>query len=120
MKILVAEDNEFQSKLIRELLIAEGHAVVIAADGQDAMLKLGRESFDLLLADTNMPVMGGFDLVNTLRKFKNPIPFLMYSSIIVDEDYINLALRSGVDKYISKISVQGIVNEVLNFIKRVQ
>jgi two-component system, cell cycle response regulator CpdR len=61
-KILIAEDDEALRSLVTRALVAEGHAVTTAPDGAEALEALGREPFDLLLADIKMPVMDGIAL----------------------------------------------------------
>jgi two-component system, cell cycle response regulator CpdR len=60
--ILIAEDEEALRSLVTRALVAEGHAVKVAPDGAEALEALGREPFDLLLADIKMPVMDGIAL----------------------------------------------------------
>src|SRR5215469_6832991 len=50
-KILIAEDEEALRSLVARGLVAQGHAVTVAPDGAEALEALGREPFDLLLAD---------------------------------------------------------------------
>ena len=61
-KILIAEDEEALRSLVARALLAEGHAVEVVPDGAEARAALGREPFDLLLADIKMPVMDGIAL----------------------------------------------------------
>jgi len=61
-KILIAEDEEALRSLVARALVAEGHAVEVVPDGAEALAALGREPFDLLLADIKMPVMDGIAL----------------------------------------------------------
>jgi two-component system, cell cycle response regulator CpdR len=60
--ILIAEDEEALRSLVARALGAEGHAVKVVPDGAEALEALGREPFDLLLADIKMPVMDGIAL----------------------------------------------------------
>lgn len=61
-KILIAEDEEALRSLVARALLAEGHVVEVVPDGAEALAALGREPFDLLLADIKMPVMDGIAL----------------------------------------------------------
>jgi two-component system, cell cycle response regulator CpdR len=63
-RILLAEDEDALRNYIARALMQEGHDVVAAADGAEALDKLTRESgrFELLLADVRMPVMDGIAL----------------------------------------------------------
>lgn len=61
-KILVAEDEESVSAFISRALESQGHEVILASDGGDALDKLQSDRFDLLLTDIVMPVMDGIAL----------------------------------------------------------
>ena len=77
-KILIAEDEEALRSQVARALVAEGHAVKVAPDGAEALEALGREPFDLLLADIKMPVMDGIALALTAaRDFPDVMILLM-------------------------------------------
>ena len=63
-RILIAEDDEAVRALVRRALELDGHAVVTAEDGGEALDRLQAEGgrFDLLLSDIRMPVMDGIAL----------------------------------------------------------
>jgi two-component system, cell cycle response regulator CpdR len=63
-RILLAEDEDVLRSLISRALLQEGHEVVEAADGAEALDKLTRDQrqFELLLTDIRMPVMDGIAL----------------------------------------------------------
>jgi len=67
-RILIVEDSPTMRQLISfALQRIEGAEISEAADGAEAIAVLGRESFDLVLADINMPVMDGLKLVQHIR-----------------------------------------------------
>lgn len=77
-RILVAEDEVAVREFIRRVLETRGHAVVAAADGAEALVKLSRDSFDLLLADIAMPNMDGVELtLKAARDWPNLTVLLM-------------------------------------------
>ncbi|MFT3762487.1 MAG: ATP-binding protein [Pseudoxanthomonas sp.] len=64
-RILVADDNAVNLNLIREMLARDGHRVTAAANGQEAMLKLASEDFDVLFLDFNMQDIDGATVYKT-------------------------------------------------------
>jgi two-component system sensor histidine kinase/response regulator len=66
-RILVAEDNEFNVVLTRELLLRRGHDVSVVRSGMDALAELERANYDVLLLDLHMPGMDGFEVIRSLR-----------------------------------------------------
>ena len=67
LRILLAEDNVVNQKLVVRLLEKQGSAVVVANNGREALERLDRESFDLVLMDVQMPEMDGFEATAAIR-----------------------------------------------------
>ena len=79
VKILVAEDEVLIALSIADLLEAEGHDVVVAPDGADALdaaRRLG-DALRVLVTDLNMPRMGGEDLIRALRAERPGLPVVV-------------------------------------------
>jgi CheY-like chemotaxis protein len=68
LKILLAEDNIVNQVLAVKLLTRRGHTVTVANNGLEALAALERETFDLILMDVQMPVMGGFEATAAIRQ----------------------------------------------------
>ncbi|MBF0276186.1 MAG: response regulator [SAR324 cluster bacterium] len=103
-KILSVEDDDLVRKTLAILLENEDFEVTTAIHGQDAILQLDEGSDpDILLVDNNMPVMGGLELIQRLKKdprFQNlPVVFLSAAN---DGQSILQALHHGAVDYIAK------------------
>jgi PAS domain S-box-containing protein len=68
LRILVAEDNEFNAQLLEQLLVRRGHRVRLADNGREALGLAGEGAFDLLLLDVHMPELDGFEVVRAVRE----------------------------------------------------
>lgn len=68
LRILVVDDQEIICELIAEYLKADGHEVVTAVDGNDALTLFGRERFDLVITDQSMPGMNGVQLAAAVKE----------------------------------------------------
>ena len=68
LRILVAEDNEFNAQHLKQLLGLRGHSVRLATNGREALDLSDGEAFDLLLLDIHMPELDGFHVVRVLRE----------------------------------------------------
>lgn len=67
MRILIAEDNPTTQMLVRSMLERDGHAVVTADNGQEAVEAAKASVFDIILMDMQMPVMDGPDAMRAIR-----------------------------------------------------
>lgn len=67
MRLLVAEDNEVNQRLIRRMLEKDGHLITIVADGLSAIQAADRERFDAILMDVQMPGLDGLQAAAAIR-----------------------------------------------------
>lgn len=99
-RILVVDDEEMIRKLIRKYAEFDGHEVVEAVDGMDAVIKLKNGSFDLVVMDIMMPELDGFSACREIRKFSS-VPIIMLSARGEEYDKIN-GFEIGIDDYVVK------------------
>jgi signal transduction histidine kinase/DNA-binding response OmpR family regulator len=106
LRILLAEDNEVNRMLAVHMLKRQGHTVVIAQDGQEAVDAVQREVFDLVLMDVQMPVLGGFDATRQIRAQETApdarhLPIIAMTAHALKGDR-EACLDAGMDDYIAK------------------
>ncbi|MBI2677633.1 MAG: response regulator [Candidatus Koribacter versatilis] len=105
LRILLAEDNVVNQKVATRLLARQGHAVIVALNGEEAVALAAREPFDLVLMDIQMPVMDGFEATKAIRRAEKatgkhvPIVALTAHAMKGDEER---CLAAGMDRYLSK------------------
>jgi len=66
--VLIVEDDSAIRRLVRMVLQREGYQVEVAADGVEAVLKLGLVEYDVIILDLMMPNLDGFTFIETLSK----------------------------------------------------
>jgi two-component system cell cycle response regulator CpdR len=79
-RVLIADDEESMRTLVARAIAMDGHDIVTAQDGAEALEILSRENggFDLLLSDIQMPIMDGIALaLSAARDFPNVVILLM-------------------------------------------
>ncbi|SHO52264.1 ATP-binding protein [Desulfopila aestuarii] len=106
LKILLVEDEEISSMAARLMLELEGHTVVTAQNGLEAVQRLSGEKFDLIFMDIQMPLMDGVEATRKIRGSKElgrkaevPIIAMTAYTMIGDKESF---LAAGMDGYVAK------------------
>jgi len=115
-RILVAEDEPAFRELIREVLQAQGHSVVTAGDGVEALEQLARQDFDLVLTDIRMPRMDGLELLSRVQHLRARPKVAVLTGDDTTETML-VALRKEAFQYATKPTspeqLVALVNEAL-------
>jgi two-component system chemotaxis response regulator CheY len=104
MRFLIVDDFSTMRRIIRNILKEIGYANADEAeDGQAALVKLRASEFDFVVSDINMPVMNGFELLQSIRADEalKGLPVLMVTAEARKEDIVTAA-QSGASGYIVK------------------
>jgi len=100
-KLLVVDDMDYNVLILKKLLADWNIQIDTAENGQDAIDKVKRERYDVVLMDLQMPIMGGFAATKEIRKFNNELPIIALTASategIKDEVY-----RAGMNDYVTK------------------
>ena len=99
--ILVVDDNAANRELARNTLEDEGHEVVVARGGSEALDAFRDTRFDCVLLDIRMPDVDGLTVLRELRTLPDPPVVAMLTTFDTDE-YILTALRSGAAGFLLK------------------
>lgn len=80
MRVLVVDDEPLARTALSNILSARNDvdSFEVASDAVEAMDKLGRSSYDLLLLDINMPELSGLHLVDQLKQSEKPLPSIVF------------------------------------------
>lgn len=103
MKVLLAEDNEFNQIVATGLLqtMAPGIQIDTALNGVEVLEKLSRDHYDLIIMDIQMPEMDGVEATMKIREAKNPIPIIVMTAGITKEE-IDRSLAAGANDWVGK------------------
>jgi two-component system copper resistance phosphate regulon response regulator CusR len=101
MRILIAEDDAPLATFIAKAFKSEDHATEIAPSGDDALQRLQKSAFDLLILDLNLPIISGSEVLSRVRSGNAEIPILILTA--TDEVAERVAcLDAGADDYLTK------------------
>ena len=105
LRILLAEDNAVNQRLVIRLLEKWGHSVRVAGNGRAALAAIENERFDLALMDIQMPGMDGLEAARTIRDrergTEDHLPIIAMTAHAMNGDR-ELCLEAGMDSYLSK------------------
>lgn len=103
--ILVAEDNELNSFMLAHMLQTWECKVTVVKNGRLALEALEKDAYDLVLMDTHMPVMSGFEAIKEIRGNINPTrrktPIITISASVLEHEQ-QAAFQVGADEVIGK------------------
>jgi two-component system chemotaxis sensor kinase CheA len=115
-KVLLVEDSGFHAAQIANFLRGAGLQVVRVVNGEEGLKRLSEETFDAVVSDIEMPVMDGFEFAERVRSGrKNRDVPLMAISSMRDEAVLPRALRSGFDRFESKLEPQRMLHNLVRF-----
>lgn len=102
MKIMLVDDSKSMRTIQRSILQQIGYTdVEEAADGQDALSKVGAFQPDIILCDWNMPIMDGLTFVKTYRQTNKTTPIIMVTTESEKARVVD-AIRAGINNYVVK------------------
>ena len=105
LKVLVAEDNIINQRLVVAMLSSLGHTGVVVGDGEKALKCLAKLKFDVVLMDVMMPVMDGIAALSAIRAQEQTqgghMPVIMATSHNEPGDAARFK-RAGADGYLAK------------------
>jgi signal transduction histidine kinase len=100
-RVLIADDNEINLLLLRNMLELQGCTVDSAINGQEALQLIQVNAYQMAFVDLNMPVMSGLQLIKILRSRHNQLKVAAISAY-ADNEKISEAITAGFDYYLTK------------------
>ncbi|MGY4879209.1 ATP-binding protein [Vreelandella aquamarina] len=100
-RILVAEDNKINQKLIKRIMTRFNAEVTLVSNGQEALDACWKQAFDAILMDLQMPLMDGFDATRAIRMNGFSMPIIAVSASVFAEEKQRAEI-AGVDAHLGK------------------
>lgn len=118
-KMLICDDESGLRAVLKRYAVFEGHEVVEAGDGMEAVEICRKQKFDIIIMDIMMPELDGFSAVKEIRKLYD-VPVIMLSARGEEYDKIH-GFEVGIDDYVVKpFSSKEIMMRVNAILRRVQ
>ncbi len=106
MVVLVVEDDQSNSLLLRAMLEKRGATVIIARNGREAInLALSNSQIQIVLMDIKLPEVNGLEATKAIKKEKPNLPIIAQTAYAMEEDRYR-CLEAGCDDYIVKPIIQ--------------
>ncbi len=116
--VLIADDEEAARRSLAQILTEDGFTVSLAANGEEALNLVARESPDVLLTDLRMPVMDGHELLNRVRQGFPDVPVVIMTAHGTIASAVQ-AVRDGAEDYLTKpIDVEDLELLIERILKR--
>lgn len=123
LNILIAEDNDVNMYIVTELLTRNGHKIIKAYNGQEAVdiFSQGEEnSFDIILMDIQMPILNGIEATKKIRMLEREdaknIPIVAVSANVYTEDVVasnNAGMNAHLSKPVNFNELQKVFNSLI-------
>ncbi len=120
-KILVVDDEPTIVRLMEFILARQGHEMIVAVNGEEALEKIKTHQPDLVLLDIMMPRIDGYEVAQRVRADPQTasLPIIMLSAKAQDED-IRRGVEVGVDEYVTKpFTPDHLVHVVTEYLSRI-
>jgi CheY-like chemotaxis protein len=116
-RILIADDDDSDRRLLQAILERAGHTTVLVANGEDALSECRSAAFDVVVTDLQMPKVHGFELITALRELEPPPPIVAVSGTGHSQLEIAEALgaKFALSKPLNPEAVLGAVSQILRF-----
>jgi signal transduction histidine kinase/CheY-like chemotaxis protein/ligand-binding sensor domain-containing protein len=102
LRILVAEDNPINQKLIERVLAKLGYQTDMAANGVIVLEKMAQNDYDMILMDIQMPDMDGLETTVLIRAQGGPQPYIVAMTANAMQEDKDVCIQAGMDDYLSK------------------
>ena len=117
--ILIIEDEEKISMIMKSYFEKEGYKVYQAYDGEEGLKIFNQESIDLVILDLMLPKLSGEEIIKEIRN-QSQVPVIMVSAKVEEDNRID-GLRLGADDYVTKpFSPKELVERVKAVLRRIE
>ncbi|WP_431212748.1 response regulator [Puia sp. P3] len=113
LRILVAEDNPMNQKIVMKMLTRLGYAPTMTANGKEVLEEVSNQRYDVVFMDVQMPEMDGLEATRMIRLCLEVQPIIIAMTANAMQGDRDSCLQAGMDDYISKpIDLNDLLNQL--------
>lgn len=120
-KVLVVEDNKINQLVTQKIIKKNNFICTLADDGFQALEKLEKQNFDIILMDINMPVMNGFETSRKIRQMGINTPIIAltaYTKAEIIEEGLSAGMNDIMIKPFEPVKLFQVINDQINKAKK--
>ena len=118
MRILIVDDEPAVASLLADAIQDQGHQATIVHRGQEALVRLGEQSYDAVFLDVLMPEMSGIEVLRRIRATHPTLPVIVITGHARQEE-LEEARRLGVSEVIEKPFILNNLSDALGTLRGV-
>jgi len=116
-KILIIEDSKEIIELLVDILISNNFIVDYISDGSEAIEKIKKENYQLVILDLQLPEKDGFEVLEEIKKINENLPVIILTGFGTTENIVK-AIKMGAVDFIEKpFDIQNLIEKVRKYIK---
>lgn len=112
LKILIVDDDKDFAESLEEFMQSQGHEIVLAFGGEEAITKYGANGFDIIFMDIKMPGKNGVETLAEIKSINPGAKVVMMTGFSVDQ-LLNKAMQNGAMGVLHKPLVMEAINSIL-------
>lgn len=120
IKVLLVEDERMLAEILSDTLSTREFDITLASDGEQALLQMRSNSYDIIVTDIMMPKMDGFTLVKRLRGEGHTTPVLFLSALSSTEDIVRGFENGGNDFLKKPFAIDELIVRIKALVGRVK
>jgi DNA-binding response OmpR family regulator len=118
-RVLLIDDHEDTSEMLKLLLGEEDYVVKTAASVQQALSFAAGDEFDLYVLDKRLPDGSGLELCKKLNEITPQVPCIFYTGDAYEVHRVE-AMAAGADAYVAKPDIEGLIENINKLLARTQ
>ncbi|HFD10901.1 MAG TPA: response regulator [Crenotrichaceae bacterium] len=121
LKLLIADDDRVNCRVLKGILLKDGYQVVVAENGFDAVALFEKEKPDMVLLDVMMPVMNGYEAAREIKsRCSDHFVPVIFLTALTDKHALSACIEAGGDDFLTKPYHRTILKAKIDAMERIR